>query len=245
MSAKNNSQFPEGDYTLNSPKPEFVCSKKRPCKRIVECSRCRQIRGDFFVRSVERAFSDISELGFLTLVFTQNREEPPWSPMRRGFKKISRIIAYRKMRPYLGVMSRGDNGNTHSHLILPLKHAIELLNETHKKDRAAFESRHISPVTKEAGGIFGLTTYLWINAIAGFSDLERPKGTRVIRASRGLIHRFPTGDDWDFINTKRVNQKRQWDISVDGGSKSDRKHNTRRSLTTEDIDQPRSLGRLS
>lgn len=181
-------QFSKGS-AINSPK--VICSARRPCHRLVKCSDCTFRRREYFISACyghAKACGLLDERpNHLTLSFLDPGEAFSWIRLddaRRALLKpfngkLGSFIKCWAIEPLTDL--------PHLHLIVGSTRT-ELILELVRQFGPTGTNLHVQRVTS----LEGLLGYLFdMNFIPTYCDKRRPRGYRLLTASRGFPCGFP------------------------------------------------------
>lgn len=169
--------------SLNSPlsfcRPNWLCKRMR-------CSRCREIRRNYFV-SQGVPFVELNNIShFVTIRWYPQANARPWQLLVRQHKEFWNQV-YRKSFKYIKCLALGSEDDTpHLHMLIP-EHVIPLIKQKSLKCSPSreFDSRHIYNDRKLLGYIYDK------NFIVTHLHPDRPTRIRVLTGSRGMKYGFP------------------------------------------------------
>jgi hypothetical protein len=193
---KSEPQSPEGSYTLDFLRSDILCSKKRPCKRIV-CPECRHTRGAFIRSQLCARFEKIDST-FLTVRWSPNEGETPWEVLCDELPRVSSLISAHKIAPRIVVLAVGlRSSGPHAHLVVRRCQERVLTRVLRENARRKPNIKCVMVTS-----LWGLADYLWNeNAVPSFLDPDRPKRLHPVRTSRGIKYAFPTNKDLAKLNS--------------------------------------------
>lgn len=173
--------------SLNSRKKKIKCTDTRPCKRIINCEVCRNIRRNYFISQGERFLHKHSMNSFVTVAWPLKDGEDLWSKL---WSYIDRLAIGRsiKLSKYIRVIGIGEQNETpHLHFILQNNVGEKVRERVHK----LWQSNRLVQI-KDVTDPRNLLGYLFDkNFMVVFSRPDRPKRIRILSGSRGMSYGFP------------------------------------------------------
>lgn len=175
----------------NAWKPVYLCTRKMPCRCILECKRCYQLRRSYFVNECSsrgEVFGLTNNFcSHLVVAFKTKGAACPWEVLLSVRPLIARIFTG-KAGKYIACWSIDQKQDlAHLHLIV-VDERVAVLSRLLQKVGSMEWDIFITRVTS----LDGLLGYIFDrNFIPTFSDERRPRRYRCLTASRGLPCGFP------------------------------------------------------
>lgn len=177
-------------HTLNS-KVIYICLDKRPCKRIRTCNSCRLKRRYFFVQSGCDFSKKYNLDSFITVSFLSLNDRGDWAEFLELARSLSKKSTSSHKMKYIRTLGMGSRLCAHIHYLTTMAGAqkIKLL----ARSKSFKRSSSVNICIKKADDLGGLLGYFYDqNFIPAFCDPLRPKGIRILSASKGMPCGFPS-----------------------------------------------------
>ena len=186
--------------STNSRTSNVICTRRWPCRRLT-CKRCYVKRRGFFVYSGLEHIKSCDLDTFLTLSWIGSTDENVWGQLLTDARMLFKAMSGKMRWHYIRVLSVGVEKRTpHIHIILG-EAAASVISKLSKSRWP--ESIRLN--IKQMDNPHGLLGYVFDqNYKLGFLDQTRPKGVRLLTASRPMETGFPTGQQlkklWSRVN---------------------------------------------
>lgn len=162
------------------------CFTARPCKRDT-CPRCMAVRREYFCKEGAEFVEAHNLLSFVTIRFKDGRKANPWVTLFNEFDLLWRA-AYRHPAPkFIRCLAIGtENDTPHVHFIVAEDFGRELqMISRLLQIECTSTAEPIYDVENLLGYLFD------VNFAETSTRLDRPRGRRLLSASRGMPCGFP------------------------------------------------------
>ncbi len=175
-------------HTLNSSSRSYrwLCLRERPCKSM-RCSRCQAKRRSLWIAKGV-AYAHKHGLYFsATVAWPLGEGESSWWKLLALTSELSKRLSGRKLGKYIRSLGVGARGCPHIHYLASYEGAqkIRIAARIRKLPKPDVCIEQVDP-GRWLGYLFDQ------NFLPAFLDPERPKGVRILSASRGMPCGFPT-----------------------------------------------------